>query len=265
MAARPGARPPQPWSQLLPELRARTGTTRGELVRRLAARSGVADREPQVAGYVHELETGQLQPEAVRPAVVAALAAVLGVPAALLRIAGRGCRRRRRRPSGGLRAARGRAATATDHAAGGASRRRLPRGRPVRRRSRWMRSARRGRARAVRRDVPAAGAAGGRGRAGREPCCLRVRRADDLWLVPGAPPGGALGHAAAGAARDLGERHEPGSGGGSRSPTRSATSCCTRPARTRRRSTAGGPTFAPTPRAPSGCASARRTDSPPSC
>lgn len=88
-ARRPELAPPQPWTELLPDLRARAHTTRGDLVRRLAAQLGVAGCEPQVAGYVHELETGQRSPMAVRPAVVRALAAVLGVPAALLE-AGRG-------------------------------------------------------------------------------------------------------------------------------------------------------------------------------
>jgi hypothetical protein len=90
-AARPELEPlgewserPRPWSRLLPELRARRGTTRLQLIRRLAEALGVAGCEPQVAGYVHELEAGLLPPAAVRPAVVAALAEILDVPRALL-------------------------------------------------------------------------------------------------------------------------------------------------------------------------------------
>jgi hypothetical protein len=84
LAARPQLEPPRPWPQLLPELRGRRGTTRAELVRRLAQRLGVAGSEPQVAGYLHELETGLLSPRRVRPAVVAALAWALEAPPALL-------------------------------------------------------------------------------------------------------------------------------------------------------------------------------------
>ena len=40
--------------------------------------------EPQVAGYVHELEAGLLSPARVRPAVVSALADMLAVPRSLL-------------------------------------------------------------------------------------------------------------------------------------------------------------------------------------
>lgn len=84
LAARPELEPPRPWSQLLPELRARTGTRRDELVRWLAELLHVQGSEPQVDGYVHELETGQLSPRRVRPAVVQALATVLAAPISLL-------------------------------------------------------------------------------------------------------------------------------------------------------------------------------------
>ncbi len=84
LAARPELEPPRPWPQLLPDLRQRTGTTRAELVRRLAELLGVKGSEPQVAGYVHELEAGLLAPTRVRPAVVSGLAAVLAVPQSLL-------------------------------------------------------------------------------------------------------------------------------------------------------------------------------------
>jgi hypothetical protein len=84
VAARPELEPPRPWPELLPELRRRSHTTRGELVRRLAERLGVAESEQQVAGYVHELETGQRAARRVRPAVVEALAAILHAPRGLL-------------------------------------------------------------------------------------------------------------------------------------------------------------------------------------
>lgn len=84
LAARPELAPPAAWPTLLPELRERTGTTRSQLVKRLADLLGVGGAEEQVASYVHELETGLLSPRRVRPAVVAALAAALRAPHALL-------------------------------------------------------------------------------------------------------------------------------------------------------------------------------------
>lgn len=87
LAARPELAPapsPAPWSELLPALRARSSTTRGQLVARLTALLGVAGAEPQVGGYVHELEVGLLSPRGVRPAVVTALAEILAVRRALL-------------------------------------------------------------------------------------------------------------------------------------------------------------------------------------
>jgi hypothetical protein len=84
MAARPELEPPRPWSELLPELRERAHTTRATLVSRLCEALGVPGSERQVGDYVHELEAGLLSPARVRPAVVSALAAVLGVPRALL-------------------------------------------------------------------------------------------------------------------------------------------------------------------------------------
>lgn len=84
MAARPELEPARPWPELLPELRERSHTTRGSLIRQLAEKLGVAQSESQVEGYVHELETGQLSPQRVRPAVVDALAAILAVPRAVL-------------------------------------------------------------------------------------------------------------------------------------------------------------------------------------
>jgi hypothetical protein len=83
MAARPELEPPRPWPELLPALRERTHTTRAALVSRLCEALGVRGSERQVGDYVHELEAGLLSPTRVRPAVVSALAAVLGVPRAL--------------------------------------------------------------------------------------------------------------------------------------------------------------------------------------
>jgi hypothetical protein len=83
-AARPDSRPPVAWAELLPALRARTGTTRGALVARLAEMLGFPDARAQVDEHVHDLETGQLEPARVRPPVVAALARILRVPEAVL-------------------------------------------------------------------------------------------------------------------------------------------------------------------------------------
>jgi hypothetical protein len=84
MSERPELAPAQPWSVLLPDLRARRGMTRTILVQRLAERLGVGGAEEQVGGYVHELEAGLFSPRRVQPAVVDALAAVLSVPRSLL-------------------------------------------------------------------------------------------------------------------------------------------------------------------------------------
>jgi hypothetical protein len=83
-AARPDSRPPVAWVELLPALRARTGTTRGALVTRLAEMLGFPDARAQVDEHVHDLETGQLEPARVRRPVVAALARILKVPEAVL-------------------------------------------------------------------------------------------------------------------------------------------------------------------------------------
>jgi hypothetical protein len=72
--------PPQPWPELLPALRERSRTTRSALVAALAAALGFPDAKEQVEEHVHALETGQLEPRAVRPPVVAALARILEVP-----------------------------------------------------------------------------------------------------------------------------------------------------------------------------------------
>ena len=83
-AADPSSEPPVAWVELLPALRARTGTTRGALVTRLAEMLGYPQAQAQVEEHVHHLETGQLEPARVRPPVVAALARILQVPEEVL-------------------------------------------------------------------------------------------------------------------------------------------------------------------------------------
>jgi hypothetical protein len=85
-AADPRSEPPRAWPELLPALRARTGTTRGALVTQLAAALGHPEARAQVDEHVHGLETGQLAARRVRPAVVAALARILDVPETLLEL-----------------------------------------------------------------------------------------------------------------------------------------------------------------------------------
>jgi hypothetical protein len=93
-AADPASEPPVAWPELLPELRRHARITRSALVRRLAAALGYPDSTEQVEEHVHGLETGGLPAARVRPAVVAALAAILQVPESLLetgrRLAGPG-------------------------------------------------------------------------------------------------------------------------------------------------------------------------------
>ena len=84
LAASPASEPPLAWPELLPALRQRTGTTRSALVQRLAAALGHPEATEQVEEHVHGLETGGLPAGRVRPAVVAALAAILNVPESLL-------------------------------------------------------------------------------------------------------------------------------------------------------------------------------------
>ena len=88
-AADPASEPPRAWAELIPALRGRTGTTRGTLVTRLAELLGHPEARSQVGEYVHEIETGQLDPRGVRPRVVAALAKILDVPESLLELSRR--------------------------------------------------------------------------------------------------------------------------------------------------------------------------------
>ena len=83
-AADSRSEPPRAWPELLPALRARSGTTRGALVTRLAEALGHPEARAQVEEHVHGLETGQLAAARVRPPVVAALARILDVPEAVL-------------------------------------------------------------------------------------------------------------------------------------------------------------------------------------
>jgi hypothetical protein len=99
-AAHPSSQPPVAWVELLPALRARTGTTRGSLVTRLAEMLGFPAAKAQVEEHVHDLETGLLEPARVRPPVVAALARILQVPEAVLEMG------QRPAPSASFRAAR---------------------------------------------------------------------------------------------------------------------------------------------------------------
>jgi hypothetical protein len=89
VAARAASAPSLEWDTLLPVLREERGTSRGELVARLAAAIGHPGAREQVADYVHLLETGGLAARSVRPAVVDALAAVLAVPRDVLEAARR--------------------------------------------------------------------------------------------------------------------------------------------------------------------------------
>jgi hypothetical protein len=83
-AADPASEAPVAWPELLPALRERARITRSALVGRLAAALGFPDATEQVEEHVHGLETGGLPAGRVRPAVVAALAAILEVPESLL-------------------------------------------------------------------------------------------------------------------------------------------------------------------------------------
>lgn len=89
VSARAESAPSLAWDTLLPALREERGTSRGDLVTRLAAALGHAGEREQVADYVHLLETGRLAARSVRPIVVDALASVLAVPRDVLEAARR--------------------------------------------------------------------------------------------------------------------------------------------------------------------------------
>jgi hypothetical protein len=76
------------WPALLPQLRERAQLRRSEVVERVAAMLGVADRREKVARYYHEMEQGRLSSSGVSRRVLAALAEVLGESVEALRGAG---------------------------------------------------------------------------------------------------------------------------------------------------------------------------------
>jgi hypothetical protein len=73
------------WPVVLPRLRSRARLRRSELVSRLAAALGVADREAKVAVYYHAMEQGELDPAGVSDRVLDALARLTGTTARALR------------------------------------------------------------------------------------------------------------------------------------------------------------------------------------
>ena len=76
------------WPALLPQLRERAQLRRSEVVERVAALLGVADRREKVARYYHEMEQGRLSSTGVSRRVLTALAEVLGESVEALRRAG---------------------------------------------------------------------------------------------------------------------------------------------------------------------------------
>jgi len=76
------------WPALLPQLRERAQLRRSEVVERVAALLGVADRREKVARYYHEMEQGRLDPEGVSERVLAVLGELLGTSVERLREAG---------------------------------------------------------------------------------------------------------------------------------------------------------------------------------
>ena len=66
------------WPAALPRLRRQARLRRDELVRRLAAKLGVAGCEAKVGRYYHQMETGTLKPAGVSRRVLDALASILG-------------------------------------------------------------------------------------------------------------------------------------------------------------------------------------------
>ena len=67
------------WPEVLAEARKAAGLKRPALVAQLAERLGIgAAAEPHLAERYHELESGQLEPARVKPAVVDALGDLLG-------------------------------------------------------------------------------------------------------------------------------------------------------------------------------------------
>jgi hypothetical protein len=73
------------WPVLLPRLRHTARLRRAEVVQRLAAALGVADREAKVERYYHEMEQGLLEPRGVSDRVLDALSELLGTTRERLR------------------------------------------------------------------------------------------------------------------------------------------------------------------------------------
>jgi hypothetical protein len=76
------------WPALLPRLRHRAQLRRAEVVSRLAAALGAADREAKVAGYYHAMEQGTLPAAGVNDRVLEALGRIVGESTEVLRTAG---------------------------------------------------------------------------------------------------------------------------------------------------------------------------------
>lgn len=81
---------PVGWSVLLPQLRSEAKLKRSDLVARLAAELGVADRTEKVAVYYHEMEQDRLRPDGVSTRVLEGLGKLFGRSAEELRAAARG-------------------------------------------------------------------------------------------------------------------------------------------------------------------------------
>ena len=73
------------WPVVLPRLRQAARIKRTDLVRQLAVRLGVADREAKVASYYHAMEQGTLEPSGVSDRVLDALAGLVGTTRERLR------------------------------------------------------------------------------------------------------------------------------------------------------------------------------------
>ena len=78
------------WPELLPHLRNRARIKRRDLVERLAAALGVADRTDRVAEYYNDMEHGRLPAAGVSERVFEALAAIVDTTAEAIRSAGSG-------------------------------------------------------------------------------------------------------------------------------------------------------------------------------
>ena len=76
------------WPAVLPRLRDRAQLRRAEVVSRLAAALGAADREAKVASYYHAMEQGTLPASGVSDRVLEALGRIVGESVSVLRAAG---------------------------------------------------------------------------------------------------------------------------------------------------------------------------------